>query len=75
MKYITEYLQDLSDVLLFLLLPTEDYNNKPFRYIIRVSIYIPSPSIAWEENTNHFISHLFCNLVNCADDDNFSQFK
>ena len=35
---IAEYLQDLSEVLLFLLLPTEDYNNKPFRYIVRVSL-------------------------------------
>lgn len=30
-----QYLQDLCDVLLFLLLPTADYNNKPFRYILR----------------------------------------
>ena len=35
---ISEYLQDLSEVLLFLLLPLEDFQNKPFRYIIRVSV-------------------------------------
>ncbi|ESO99645.1 hypothetical protein LOTGIDRAFT_173654 [Lottia gigantea] len=31
-----EYLQNLSDVLLFLLLPKEDFLNKPFRFIMRV---------------------------------------
>ncbi|ELT94954.1 hypothetical protein CAPTEDRAFT_222037 [Capitella teleta] len=30
-----QYLSDLSEVLLFLLLPPEDFHNKPFRYIIR----------------------------------------
>ena len=35
--FFLEYLQDLSEVLLFLLLPLEDFQNKPFRYIIRVS--------------------------------------
>ena len=34
---LTEYLQDLSEVLLFLLLPQEDFHNKSFRYILRVS--------------------------------------
>ncbi|XP_052248874.1 sorting nexin-13-like [Dreissena polymorpha] len=41
-----QYLQDLTDVLLFLFLPIEDYNNKPFRYIIREvvvnGIFIPT---------------------------------
>ena len=32
-----EYLQDLSEVLMFLLLPQEDFHNKPFRYLVRVS--------------------------------------
>ncbi|CAL1526462.1 unnamed protein product [Lymnaea stagnalis] len=30
-----QYLQDLSEVLLYLLLPKEDFHNKPFRYIVR----------------------------------------
>ncbi|KAK2144441.1 hypothetical protein LSH36_757g01003 [Paralvinella palmiformis] len=30
-----QYLQDLSEVLLFLLLPPGDFHNKPFRYIAR----------------------------------------
>ncbi|XP_021363849.1 sorting nexin-13-like isoform X2 [Mizuhopecten yessoensis] len=30
-----QYLQDLSEVLLYLLLPTEDFQNKTFRYILR----------------------------------------
>ncbi|XP_052095490.1 sorting nexin-13-like isoform X5 [Mytilus californianus] len=30
-----QYLQDLSEVLLFLLLPQEDFHNKSFRYILR----------------------------------------
>ncbi|XP_078573316.1 sorting nexin-13-like isoform X3 [Branchiostoma floridae x Branchiostoma japonicum] len=30
-----EYLQDLSEVLLYLLLPPEDFHNKPFRFIVR----------------------------------------
>ena len=34
---LAEYLQDLSEVLLFLLLPQEDFHNKSFRYILRVS--------------------------------------
>jgi hypothetical protein len=34
---LPEYLQDLSEVLLFLLLPQEDFHNKSFRYILRVS--------------------------------------
>ena len=35
---VTEYLQDLSEVLLFLLLPPEDFQNKSFRYILRVGV-------------------------------------
>ncbi|XP_025093376.1 sorting nexin-13-like isoform X1 [Pomacea canaliculata] len=30
-----QYLQDLSEVLLYLLLPKDDFQSKPFRYIIR----------------------------------------
>ncbi|CAH1788286.1 unnamed protein product [Owenia fusiformis] len=30
-----EYLQELSDVLLYLLLPPEDFHNKPFKHIVR----------------------------------------
>ncbi|KAL5007185.1 hypothetical protein ScPMuIL_015991 [Solemya velum] len=41
-----QYLQDLSEVLLFLLLPPEDFNNKPFRYLLREvlvnGIFIPT---------------------------------
>jgi len=36
--YLSEYLQDLSEALLFLLLPPEDFHNKPFRYIVRVCV-------------------------------------
>lgn len=34
--HVSEYLQDLSEVLLYLLLPKDDFQSKPFRYIIRV---------------------------------------
>ena len=37
-RYLSEYLQDLSEALLFLLLPPEDFHNKPFRYIVRVGV-------------------------------------
>jgi sorting nexin-13 len=30
-----EYFSDLSEVLLFLLLPPEDFHYKPFRYIVQ----------------------------------------
>lgn len=36
---ISEYLQNLSDVLLFLLLPPDDFQNKSFRYILRVRVH------------------------------------
>ena len=32
-----DYLCDISEVLLYLLLPPEDFHNKPFRYFFRVS--------------------------------------
>ncbi len=35
-----EYLQDLSEVLMFLLLPPADFHNKPFRYIVRVRVRV-----------------------------------
>lgn len=41
-----QYLQNLSDVLLFLLLPPDDFQNKTFRYILREvlvnGIFIPT---------------------------------
>ncbi|KAK6165250.1 hypothetical protein SNE40_022210 [Patella caerulea] len=41
-----QYLQDLSDVLLFLLLSKEDFYNKPFRFIMREvlvnGVFIPT---------------------------------
>ncbi|XP_064614649.1 sorting nexin-13-like [Liolophura sinensis] len=45
-----QYLQDLSEVLLFLLLPQSDFQNKPFRYIVREvlvnGIFIPTIDLA-----------------------------
>jgi len=32
---ITEYLQDVSEVLLFLLLPVDDFHCKPLRFLLR----------------------------------------
>lgn len=41
-----QYLRDLTEVLMFLLLPPEDFHNKPFRYITREvlvnGIFLPS---------------------------------
>ena len=33
-----DYLSDISEMLLYLLLPPEDFHNKPFRYFFRVSV-------------------------------------
>lgn len=35
--FSSEYLQQVSEVLMFLLLPSGDFHNKIFRYIARVS--------------------------------------
>ena len=37
---IIDYLSDISEMLLYLLLPPEDFHNKPFRYFFRVSVSI-----------------------------------
>ena len=45
---IIDYLSDISEMLLYLLLPPEDFHNKPFRYFFRVSasiIYLFSISV------------------------------
>ncbi|XP_045168136.1 sorting nexin-13-like isoform X2 [Mercenaria mercenaria] len=77
-----QYLQDLSDVLLFLLLPTEDYNNKPFRYIIREvlvnGIFIPTIDlisdpdyintyIAWMCKEGSLINEMFMFVIKTTD--------
>jgi len=54
--FFSEYLQDLSEVLLFLLLPPGDFHNKPFRYIARVSdLATASLSCVQCQNTYHSI--------------------
>ncbi|XP_060579066.1 sorting nexin-13-like isoform X2 [Ruditapes philippinarum] len=77
-----QYLQDLSDVLLFLLLPTEDYNNKPFRYIMREvlvnGIFIPTIDllsepdyinsyIAWMCKKGSLINETFMFVIRTTD--------
>ncbi|XP_074658883.1 sorting nexin-13-like [Tubulanus polymorphus] len=41
-----QYLADLSELLLFLLLPRDDFNNKPFRYILKevlvTKVFLPT---------------------------------
>ena len=34
--FISEYIRTISDILLYLLLPAQDFHNKPFRYFLRV---------------------------------------
>ncbi|XP_052813316.1 sorting nexin-13-like isoform X2 [Mya arenaria] len=77
-----QYLQDLTDVLLFLFLPTEDYNNKPFRYIIREvlvnGVLVPTIDllcdpdyinsyIAWMCKEGSFTNEMFMSVIKYND--------
>ncbi|KAL3831550.1 hypothetical protein ACJMK2_023289 [Sinanodonta woodiana] len=77
-EYEKQYLQDLSEVLLFLLLPTEDFQNKPFRYIIREvlvhGVFLPTIEllsdpdyinqyIVWLCKTGSFTNETFMTVI------------
>lgn len=77
-----QYLQDLSEVLLYLLLPTEDFQNKSFRYIIREvlvnGIFIPTvelmsdpdyvnQNLAWLCKETAFSNETFLNVLKSSD--------
>ncbi|XP_056008392.1 sorting nexin-13-like isoform X2 [Ostrea edulis] len=58
-----QYLQNLSDVLLFLLLPPDDFQNKSFRYILREvlvnGIFIPTIELLSDPDyVNQYVSWL-----------------
>ncbi|KAK3086098.1 hypothetical protein FSP39_013557 [Pinctada imbricata] len=73
-----QYLQDLSEVLLFLLLPPEDFQNKSFRYILREvivnGIFLPTINLisdpdylnqymAWMCKETSFTNETFLQVV------------
>ncbi|XP_005089469.1 sorting nexin-13 isoform X2 [Aplysia californica] len=77
-----QYLQDLSEVLLYLLLPTEDFHNKPFRYIVREvlvnGIFLPTIDllsdpdyinqyIAWLCYETSFTPETFLTVIRSSD--------
>ncbi|KAK3799540.1 hypothetical protein RRG08_052724 [Elysia crispata] len=77
-----QYLQDLSEVLLFLLLPAEDFHNKPFRYIVREvlvnGIFLPTVDllsdpdyinqyIAWLCYETSFTRETFLTVIRSSD--------
>ncbi|GFR95029.1 sorting nexin-13 [Elysia marginata] len=77
-----QYLQDLSEVLLFLLLPPEDFHNKPFRYIVREvlvnGIFLPTVDllsdpdyinqyIAWLCYETSFTRETFLTVIRSSD--------
>ncbi|GFO50365.1 sorting nexin-13-like, partial [Plakobranchus ocellatus] len=77
-----QYLQDLSEVLLFLLLPPEDFHNKPFRYIVREvlvnGIFLPTVDllsdpdyinqyIAWMCYETSFTRETFLTVIRSSD--------
>ena len=58
-----EYLQDITEVLLYLLLPTEDFHNKTFRYFLReiiaTSVLLPTVNLMCDPDyVNQTISWL-----------------
>ncbi|XP_069111090.1 sorting nexin-13-like isoform X1 [Argopecten irradians] len=78
-----QYLQDLSEVLLYLLLPTEDFQNKTFRYILREvlvnGILIPTvdlvsdpdymnQNMSWLCKETTFSNETFLNVLKSSDD-------
>ncbi|XP_041367207.1 sorting nexin-13-like isoform X2 [Gigantopelta aegis] len=77
-----QYLQDLVEVILFLLLPKEDFYNKPFRYIIREvvvnGIFMPTIDllsdpdyinqyIAWMCENSSFTKETFLTVIKSSD--------
>ncbi|XP_055874295.1 sorting nexin-13-like isoform X2 [Biomphalaria glabrata] len=77
-----QYLQDLSEVLLYLLLPKEDFHNKPFRYIVREvlvnGIFMPTIDllsdpdyinqyIVWMCYETSFTRETFLTVIRCSD--------
>ncbi|KAH9524850.1 sorting nexin 13 [Bulinus truncatus] len=77
-----QYLQDLSEVLLYLLLPKEDFHNKPFRYIVREvlvnGIFLPTIDllsdpdyinqyIVWLCYETSFTRETFLTVIRCSD--------
>ncbi|KAK2174391.1 hypothetical protein NP493_802g01012 [Ridgeia piscesae] len=58
-----QYLQDLSEALLFLLLPPEDFHNKPFRYIVREvlvnGVFLPTFNLISDPD---YINQAICSL-------------
>ncbi|XP_059170227.1 sorting nexin-13-like isoform X2 [Physella acuta] len=77
-----QYLQDLSEVLLYLLLPKEDFHNKPFRYIVREvlvnGIFLPTIDllsdpdyinmyIAWMCYETSFTRETFLTVIRSSD--------
>lgn len=77
-----QYLQDLSEVLLFLLLPLEDFQNKPFRYIIREvlvnGVFIPTIDllsdpdyinsyVLWLCKEGSFTNEMFMTVIKTTD--------
>jgi len=79
-----QYLQDLSDVLLYLLLPTEDFHNKPFRYIIREvlvnAVFLPTINLlsdpdyinqymAWMCLETSFSTETFLTVIRASDNE------
>lgn len=77
-----QYLQDISETLLFLLLPPEDFHNKPFRYICRDvmvnGIFIPTVDlladpdyinqyIAWMCKDDSLTKESFLAVIKCSD--------
>lgn len=55
--FISDYLSDISEMLLYLLLPPDDFHNKPFRYFFRVSADISSLVFCKQNNNKN------CNIV------------
>nr|KAG5714324.1 hypothetical protein BaRGS_018541 [Batillaria attramentaria] len=77
-----QYLQDLCEVLLYLLLPKDDFHSKPFRYIIREvlvnGIFIPTIDllsdpdyinqyVAWLCYESSFTRETFLTVIRSSD--------
>lgn len=35
MKHLSAYLHDVTDVLMYLLMPPEDFRSRPYRFLVR----------------------------------------
>nr|XP_006822119.1 PREDICTED: sorting nexin-13-like [Saccoglossus kowalevskii] len=77
-----EYLRDVTDMLLFLMLPHQDFHNKPFRYLLREVIVcgmlkpmidmITDPdyinqTIIWLSKETNITSDYFLNIIKISD--------